>query len=105
MGYQRPLELNDLPLINLTRATELLTKTVKDSFKKRLNPGDKRPLAGALYETFKLPFILSGVYTLCGTVVQMMMPFAVKYLIAFATNAYYAEKLGMPSPSIGPGLG
>lgn len=104
-GYQRPLELNDIWLVNPNRTAEVLSAKLTVSFKKRVARGDKYPLLWALHETFKFEFWLGGICSLLASVVQVMSPFTLKYLIAFATNAYYAQKRGEPAPNLGKGFG
>lgn len=75
------------------------------SFNKRVARGDRYPLLWAVHETFKFEFWLGGFCSLFASVVQVMSPFTLKYLIAFATDAYNAQKRGMPAPSLGKGFG
>lgn len=104
-GYQRPLELNDIWLVNPDRSAEVLSAKLTVSFNKRVARGDKYPLLWALHETFKFEFWLGGCCSLFASIFQVMSPFTLKYLIAFATNAYYAQKMGHPAPNLGKGFG
>jgi len=104
-GYQRTLEHNDLWLVNPNRRTELLAETLKASFQKRVARKDKRPLLGAMYDTFRFEFILGGVCQLIASVLQVINPFILKYLITFAAQAYEAPLLGIPGPNVGKGVG
>ncbi|OJD31060.1 abc transporter [Diplodia corticola] len=105
VGYQRTLELNDIWLVNPDRTAEVLSAKLVESFDRRRARGDPRPLAGALYETFKFEFWLGGVCQLIASIVQVLSPFTLRYLISFATEAYIAQRAGSPAPSIGRGLG
>lgn len=105
VGYQRTLELNDLWLVNPDRSADVLSARLLDSFHRRRSRGDPRPLAGALYETFKFEFWLGGICQLIASIVQVISPFTLRYLISFATQAYVAQRTGAPAPSIGRGLG
>lgn len=104
-GYQRPLELNDIWLVNPDRSAEVMSRKLMASFKKRVERKDKKPLLGAMYETFKFEFILSGACQLTSSVLQVITPFILRYLITFSQEAYYARFDGAPAPSIGRGVG
>jgi len=105
VGYRRPLELNDIWLVNPDRGAEVLANKLTTSFNRRVARGDKYPLLWAMHDTFKFEFWLGGACNLFASVFQVMSPFTLKYLIQFATNAYYAQANGTPPPSIGAGLG
>lgn len=65
----------------------------------------KRPLLGALRETFKSEFWLSGIYALVYYSVQILTPFTLRYLIQFATDAYAAQSNNQAAPPIAHGIG
>ena len=104
-GYQRPLELNDIWLVNPKRSAPVLSAKLNASFQKRLGRGDKYPLLWSLYETFKFEFWLGGLCQLTSSVVQVMAPFTLRYLIAFAEDAYIAQQTHTPSPRVANGIG
>ena len=105
VGYQRPLELNDIWLVNPDRRAELLADRLRTSFNKRRARHDRYPLLCAMHETFKREFWLGGFCNLCSSIFQVMSPFTLKYLISFATQAYYAQQAGRPPPTIAKGVG
>ena len=105
VGYQRPLELNDIWLVNPDRAAEVLSDRLRTSFNKRAARGDRYPLLWAMHETFKREFWIGGFSNLSASILQVMSPFTLRYLISFATQAYYAQRRGLPGPSIGRGVG
>ena len=105
VGYERPLELNDIWLVNPDRAAEVLSDRLRTSFNKRAARGDRYPLLWAMHETFKREFWIGGFCNLSASILQVMSPFTLRYLISFATQAYYAQKRGLPGPSIGRGVG
>ena len=105
VGYQRPLELNDIWLVNPDRAAEVLSDRLRTSFNKRAARGDRYPLLWAMHETFKREFWIGGFSNLSASILQVMSPFTLRYLISFATQAYYAQQRGLPGPSIGRGVG
>ncbi|KAL7797624.1 P-loop containing nucleoside triphosphate hydrolase protein [Trichoderma ceciliae] len=104
-GYKRRLEKQDLWLVNPDRAAEPMTLRVKEAFKKRVQNGSKRPLLGALHESFTFEFWLGGVCSLIATFMQVLSPFILRYLIQFATDAYVAHVNHTAGPHIGRGLG
>ena len=104
-GYQRPLELNDIWLVNPDRASPILSAKLSASFQRRVTRGDKYPLLWALYETFKFEFWLGGICQLFASIFQVMSPFTIRYLISFATQAYEAQVHNTPAPHISKGIG
>lgn len=91
--------------MNPNRSADVLSAKLKLSFHKRVARGDKYPLLWALHETFKFEFWLGAVCSLTASILQVLSPFTLKYLIAFATDAYYAKKNGQPAPNLGRGFG
>ena len=105
VGYQRPLELNDIWLVNPDRRAELLAEKFTASFDMRVARGDRYPIFWALHETFKFEFWLGGFCQLFANIFQVISPFTLRYLISFATEAYAAQHGGPPGPHIGRGIG
>ncbi|KAF2200754.1 ABC multidrug transporter-like protein [Delitschia confertaspora ATCC 74209] len=105
VGYKRPLEHNDLWTVNPDRSADVLVEKLQDSFKKRRARGAKRPLLGALYETFKVEFIVGGLCQLLASIIQSVAPYVLRYLINFSLQAYIAQRTGGPAPHIGNGIG
>ena len=105
VGYQRPLEPNDIWLVNPDRRADLLAEKLNASFKRRFNRGDKYPLLWALHETFKVEFWIGGFCQLFASIFQVMSPFTLRYLIQFAGEAYAAQHGSGSGPAIGKGLG
>ncbi|KAF1953987.1 multidrug resistance-associated protein 5 [Byssothecium circinans] len=105
VGYKRPLERNDLWTVNPDRSADVMVERLQASFKKRREGGAKRPLLGALFDTFKAEFILGGLLQLLASVIQSVAPFVLRYLIAFALKAYISQHTGSPAPNIGEGIG
>lgn len=105
VGYQRPLEINDVWLVNPNREVEVLAEKLTSSLKRRKEVGSKRPLTMALYDTFKKEFLIGGACQITAACCQVLSPFTMKYLIYFAGEAYYAQLKHTPAPSIGRGIG
>ncbi|KAF7549060.1 hypothetical protein G7Z17_g6647 [Cylindrodendrum hubeiense] len=104
-GYRRSLEENDLWTVNPDRAAEPLTNTLKASFKRRIERGDKYPLLWAMHETFKFGIWFGGICALFTNIIQVISPFTLRYLIQFASDAWEAHQTGGPEPHIGRGVG
>ena len=104
-GYQRPLELNDIWLVNPDRGAGVLSDKLRSSFNKRVARGERYPLIFAMHETFKFEFWLGGICQLVSSITTVMAPFTLRYLIAFATRAYLAQQTRSPAPNIGQGIG
>ncbi|KAN0114469.1 P-loop containing nucleoside triphosphate hydrolase protein [Hyaloscypha variabilis] len=106
VGYQRPLELNDIWAVNPDRSVDVMVAKLKEALKRRkANPGKLDPLAMAVYDTFKKDFWIGGVCQLTASCMQVLSPFTLKYLIIFVEEAYDAKVNGGASPSIGRGVG
>ena len=75
------------------------------SFNKRVARGDRHPLVWAMHETFKFEFWIGGICQLVASIFMVVSPFTLRYLIAFATQAYIAQQSGTSGPNIGRGLG
>ncbi|KAH8655837.1 P-loop containing nucleoside triphosphate hydrolase protein [Xylariales sp. PMI_506] len=105
VGYQRPLESNDIWLVNPERSIELLEHRFKAAFEECVARGDKQPLLGAIYSTFKRDLLIGAVAQLMVVLSQTIAPFTLRFLINFATEAYDANEAGTQGPSIGYGVG
>ncbi|KAL1863269.1 ATP-binding cassette transporter yor1 [Paecilomyces lecythidis] len=105
VGWKRPIELNDIWLVNPDRSASKFTGELKERFNARVKAGSKRPLAMAIYETFKLDFIIGAIGALTASMSQVLIPFVLKYLISFATEAFVADKTHTNGPPIGKGIG
>lgn len=71
----------------------------------RRERGDKRPLLMSLYDTVKWEFLIGGACQLIASVIQVVTPFLMRFLIAFAQKAYLARFRDAPAPPIGHGVG
>ncbi|KIW01785.1 uncharacterized protein PV09_06957 [Verruconis gallopava] len=105
VGYSRPLEYNDLWEVNPNRAVDLLSGRLNENFAKRRRNGSKRPLLMAIYDTLKVEFLFGGLMQLISGLLQVISPFILRYLIQFASKAWYATHNGQPAPPIGHGIG
>jgi len=104
-GYQRPLEVNDIWLVNPSRAAPVISAKLQASFQKRVARGDRYPLLWAMHETFKFEFWLGGICQLFASIVGVTSPFTLRYLISFASSAYLAQHDHTKAPHIASGIG
>lgn len=104
VGYKRPLEMNDIWLVNPDRSAAKLSAKLRESFKRRVKKGEQYPLLWALHETFFWEFWSGGLFQLISTVFQVMSPFTLRFLIQFASDAYVASRRGLPPPDVGAGV-
>ncbi|KAG6133513.1 hypothetical protein E4U38_002770 [Claviceps purpurea] len=104
-GYKRPLAQGDIWHVNPNRAVEPLTHKVQESFRRRVKNGDKNPLFWSLLETFKFEFWLGGLCALLNSILQVVSPFTLRFLIQFAVDAYAANANGTPAPPMKNGIG
>ncbi|KAB8207615.1 P-loop containing nucleoside triphosphate hydrolase protein [Aspergillus parasiticus] len=108
LGYKRELEIQDIWTVNPTRSVSILSNRLDEAFTGRLECGEKRPLAWALYDTLKIGLcigILCQVLSMC---LLVLAPFVVRRLIEFAMDAYTSQHNnlpGPPGPSLGKGMG
>jgi ABC-type multidrug transport system fused ATPase/permease subunit len=104
-GYKRPLEYGDLWEVNPNRAVDFLSQKLMTNFHKRVDDGHKRPLVMAVYDTLKRDFFIGGATQLVAVVLQVLSPFLLRYLIQFASDAWYATHNNQDPPHIGRGVG
>ncbi|PGH29073.1 hypothetical protein GX50_08186 [[Emmonsia] crescens] len=104
-GYLRPLEVQDVWLVNPDRSLDIVVDKLEQSFQRRVKRGDRLPLLWAIYETSKFEFWVGGICALLSSLLQVMTPFTSRFLIQFAADAYIARNTGEPGPEIGHGVG
>ncbi|TGJ86280.1 hypothetical protein E0Z10_g2488 [Xylaria hypoxylon] len=104
-GYKRQLDERDIWTVNPNRAVDPLTRKVNEAFQRRIKAGGKRPLLGALLDTFRFEFLVSGIYAFIYSTLQILAPFVLRYLIQFATDAYTAKSRHQATPPISHGIG
>ncbi|KAF3929102.1 hypothetical protein ABW20_dc0107408 [Dactylellina cionopaga] len=100
VGYNRPLELNDIPILPPQRRVEPAVITITEEFRKRVARNDKYPLLMALNATFFRTFWTAGACRLLADVLLVLSPQMLRYIITFTQKAY----IGHPEP-IGEGVG
>ncbi|KAJ5153186.1 abc multidrug transporter protein [Penicillium canariense] len=99
-GYTRPLEVNDIWLVNPDRTTHKLAAELKVNFQSNIDRKSKRPLLRAIWQTFRKDAIIGAAAAFLSSSCQVIMPLVVKYIITFAEEAYYGRE-----PPIGRGVG
>tara|TARA_R110002003_G_scaffold97_36_gene8042 strand:+ start:43822 stop:46560 length:2739 start_codon:yes stop_codon:yes gene_type:complete len=105
VGYKRPLEKNDIWSVNPNRSADVLAQKLEVAFQQRRQQGKRRPLLGAMFDTFKWEFIIGGLCQLSASIIQSIAPFVLRYLISFAVKAYAAQRSNSPAPNLGEGFG
>lgn len=106
VGYQRPLELNDIWTVNPKRSVEILVPKFRKSLQTRkAASGRLDPLGMALIDTLRLDFVVGGLCQLVAAVLQIMTPFVLRFLLDFAAEAYRAKFDNGKAPSIARGIG
>jgi ATP-binding cassette subfamily C (CFTR/MRP) protein 1 len=105
VGYKRPIELNDIWLVNPDRSSDYMVTKMMNSFKRRAANGERNPLLWALRDTFRNEFYIGGMCALFSAIFQVFSPFTTRYLIQFATEAYEAKAGIRPAPHIANGIG
>lgn len=87
------------------RSAEPLTAKVQKSLKRRAARGDKYPLFWSLHEVFFFEFYFGAGAAALATILQCVGPFALRFLIQFAANAWVANERGDPAPPSAEGIG
>jgi len=82
-----------------------MTAKCKESFERRVKNGDKYPLLWAIHETYFWEFWIGGFCQLVSSILQVISPFVLRFLIAFAQDAWNNKLKGEPAPPIGRGIG
>lgn len=99
------MDENDIWLVNPDRSIKVLESRFESEFQRRVAAGNKRPLLGALYATFKRELLWGAFCQLLVIISQNGSPYLLKYLIAFSDDAFTAQKSGSAGPAIGRGIG
>jgi ABC-type multidrug transport system fused ATPase/permease subunit len=100
VGYNRPLELTDFPVLNKERRSGPLSEKITKDFKRRVARGDKNALLFAVNKVFFLEFWFGGLCLFFANAVMTVSPIMLKYLIVYAGDAYYKN-----SAPMGKGVG
>ncbi|KAI1503272.1 P-loop containing nucleoside triphosphate hydrolase protein [Biscogniauxia marginata] len=103
-GYRRPLQAEDIPLINRNRSTQNQAAAVNAAFKTNLKRGDKFPLFWALYESFKREFWAAGAFRLAADILLVFTPYTLRYLIQFVVDSYLAGLVNEAGPPLWHGV-
>ncbi|KAI0136126.1 P-loop containing nucleoside triphosphate hydrolase protein [Hypoxylon sp. NC0597] len=90
VGRRRPLEANDIWLVNPDRSIDVLNGKFTSSFSK--NAQHKHALAFALYDTFAWEFWVGGIWQLAASLCQVAIPLALHFLLSFVTDSYESSK-------------
>jgi ATP-binding cassette subfamily C (CFTR/MRP) protein 1 len=103
-GYQKPLELHELPLVHPERRAKRLVDLVQRSFDQNIQAGYKHALFWALYEAFKREFWIGGICRGIADILLVITPYTLRYLIQFSMDAYVAHLSNEPGPPLWHGI-
>ena len=78
LGYSRPLEPNDIPLVAPNRSAVAITNKLQAAFEKRRSRGDQYPLLWALNEVLFVEFWFGGACKVAADCLLIMAPFVLK---------------------------
>lgn len=96
VGYNRPLQPADIPLLNRRRRTEQITERLVEQFRIRSNRGDKHALLFSLNHVFFWEFWSGGFSQLSAVVLLTLSPLMLKYMIIAASDSYYGDLASSP---------
>ncbi|KAI2643335.1 P-loop containing nucleoside triphosphate hydrolase protein [Xylaria nigripes] len=105
IGYKRPLEQGDLWKVNPKRSVDVMAGRVSQAFERRMKDGAKHPLLWAIHEAYFWEFWIGGLCQLVAALFQVFSPFLLRFLIAYAQEAWNNKQSGLPPPPIGRGIG
>ncbi|KAK7990013.1 X-Pro dipeptidyl-peptidase C-terminal non-catalytic domain-containing protein [Apiospora arundinis] len=111
VGRRRPLELEDIWLINPERSIERLTDRFRQALREREQKGGKATTHRLIFTThdvFKREFWTGGVWLLVACLCQVFIPFTLRFLLNYVSAAYdYRNEPDSEveqKPGIGKGL-
>ena len=78
LGYLRPLEPNDIPLVAPHHSAAVITDRLHAAFEKRRGRGDQYPLLWALNETFFAEFWIGGACRVAADCLIIMISFVLR---------------------------
>ncbi|PYI28928.1 putative ABC multidrug transporter [Aspergillus indologenus CBS 114.80] len=104
-GYLRQIEVQDIWSVNPDRKVDLLTARFDIALKQRMEKGSKKALVWALFDTFRLEFIIGGICQVVSMILAVVTPYLVRNLTSYAMDAYAAHHGNHPMPNLGRGLG
>ncbi|CAG8704303.1 27994_t:CDS:2, partial [Dentiscutata erythropus] len=101
LGYKRPLEKEDLYVLNDARTSKILTDKFDVEWKKETQKVGKNPsLVKALYRVVGAKFFLAGVCRIVSDTIQVFSPLILKLLLNFVTEAYTSNFDSGPQPPV-----
>lgn len=83
----------------------MLTARLTTHFERYVKKGSKRPLVMALYSTLKVEFLVGGACQLASSIISVISPYLLRYLISFASKAYRAQHGEGDAPPLANGIG
>ncbi|CAG8496995.1 12244_t:CDS:2 [Dentiscutata heterogama] len=101
LGYKRPLEKEDLYMLNDARTSKILTDKFEVEWKKetqKVSLGKKPSLVKALYRVLGTKFFLAGVCRIVSDVIAVLSPLILKLILNFVTEAYTSNFVNGSQP-------
>ncbi|KAF0492846.1 ABC transporter [Gigaspora margarita] len=94
LGYKRPLEKDDLYVLNDARTAKIVTEKFSSEWKKEIEKialGKKPSLIKALYRVFWARFCLAGVVRFGNDILAVISPLILRLILKFVSDAYSAN--------------
>ncbi|RIB04579.1 P-loop containing nucleoside triphosphate hydrolase protein [Gigaspora rosea] len=94
LGYKRPLEKDDLYVLNDARTAKIVTEKFSSEWKKEIEKialGKKPSLIKALYRVFWARFCLAGVVRFGNDILAVISPLILRLILKFISDAYFAN--------------
>lgn len=110
VGMRHPLQVDDIWELDSEsprRVPAMKTRFLAAIEARRRQPGRFSPVALALHDTFAREFDVAGILQLIAACLQILCPFAIRYVIEYVTESWYArhdEKAREPRREEGYGL-
>ncbi|CAG8759895.1 27966_t:CDS:10, partial [Gigaspora margarita] len=94
LGYKRPLEKDDLYVLNDERTAKILTDKFETEWKKEIEKialGKNPSLVKTLYRVLWARFCLGGVVRFGSDILAVISPFILRLILKFVSDAYFAN--------------
>ena len=97
VGYSRPLESTDIPLVAPNRSSVVITDKLQASFDRRRSQGDQYPLLWSLNEVFFREFWLGGLCRILADCLLITAPFVLKCVTHHSRPAIHWPRIHRPT--------
>lgn len=103
-AHKQPLEDFDVWAVNPERQVDVLTHNFTANFERNIEHGLYHPLLRALFFTFRAEFLVGGICQFISITIQVISPFALRYVIEAASQTYHAHLGSGVGRAIGKGV-